>query len=400
MKHRFAKVLSAVLALVMCMAMGTTAFAANSTGTEGTPATATIVKELQIPGGTTTPEATFKFTATSTTTDAPQIEKSVIYSAADTAADGKLYKTVDLFGDATFKHAGVYVYTVKETADTYVAGDKEVMTYSGAEYKLTVVVKNGENGPYVAEIAAQQMVDDDGNAAAAEAKVDPNPTPDSDGNPVSGGVRFVNTYVKGGSIVKPDPENPDGPDKTDSTDALMTIAKNVTGDIGDMVTPFEFTVSASNPAIAPEADQTVKARIYNADGTYDMTKGAIVIGTNTQVELAHGQKLVFLNLYAGANVSFKETDAIAIEKYTVSAKVKNGDAAEQSYDKTVATNTGISVTPVSENKASATVTNTLESTSPTGVIINNLPFIMMIVVAAAGFVAYIAAKRRRSASAR
>jgi len=84
----------------------------------------------------------------------------------------------------------------------------------------------------------------------------------------------------------------------------------------------------------------------------------------------------------------------------VSAKVKNGDAAEQSYNKDAATNTGISVTPVSEKKASATVTNTLESTSPTGVIINNLPFIMMIVVAAAGFVAYIAAKRRRSASAR
>lgn len=398
MKHRFTKVLSAVLALVMCMAMGTTAFAANSTGTEETPATATIVKELQIPGGTTTPAATFKFTATSETTDAPTIaEKSVTYSAADTAADGKLYKTVDLFAGVTFPHAGVYEYTVVETANTYVAGDKEVMTYSGAEYKLTVVVKNGENGPYVAEIAAQQLKDDGGNAIAAETKVDPNPTPDGDGKPVNGGVRFVNTFVKGGSIVKPDPENPDGPDKTDPTDALMTIAKNVTGDIGDKVTPFEFTVSASNPTIAPEADQTVKARIYNADGTYG---NDITIGTDTKVELAHGQKLVFLNLYAGATVSFKETDATAIEKYEVSAAVKNGDAAEQSYEKETVTNTGISVTPVSEKKASATVTNNLESTSPTGVIINNLPFIMMIVVAAAGFAAYIVAKRRRSASAR
>ena len=398
MKHRFAKVLSAVLALVMCMAMGTTAFAANSTGTEENPATATIVKELQIPGGTTTPAATFKFTATSETTDAPEIaEKSVTYSAADTATDGKLYKTVDLFESVTFPHAGLYEYTVKETANTYVAGDKEVMTYSGAEYKLTVVVKNGDNGPYVAEIAAQQIKDNAGTDIAAETKVDPNPTPDSDEKPVSGGVRFVNTFVKGGSIVKPDPENPDGPDKTDPADALMTIAKNVTGDIGDMVTSFEFTVSASNPAIAPEADQTVKARIYNADGTYGED---ISIGANTKVELAHGQKLVFLNLYAGATVSFKETDEIAIEKYTVSAKVKNGDAAEQSYEKETVTSTGISVTSVSEKKASATVTNNLESTSPTGVIINNLPFIMMIVVAAAGFVAYIAAKRRRSASAR
>ena len=398
MKHRFAKILSAVLALVMCMAMGTTAFAANSTGTEGTPATATIVKELQIPGGTTTPEATFKFTATSETTDAPTIaEKSVTYSAADTAADGKLYKTVDLFEGVTFPHAGLYEYTVKETAGTYVAGDKEVMTYSGAEYKLTVVVKNGDNGPYVAEIAAQQIKDNAGTDIAAETKVDPNPTDSS--NPTSGGVRFANTYVKGGSIVnpEPDPGKPDGGDKTDPADSLMTIAKNVTGDIGDMVTPFEFTVSASNPAIAPEADQTVKARIYNADGTYG---DDISIGANTKVELAHGQKLVFLNLYAGATVSFKETDEIAIEKYTVSAKVKNGDAAEQSYEKETVTSTGISVTPVSEKKASATVTNNLESTSPTGVIINNLPFIMMIVVAAAGFVAYIAAKRRRSASAR
>lgn len=397
MKHRFSKVLSAVLALVMCMAMGTTAFAANSTGSETTPATATIVKELQIPGGTTTPAATFTFTATSATTDAPEIaSKSVTYTAADTAADGKLYKTIDLFENVTFSHAGEYVYTVKETSGTYTAGDKETMTYSAAEYKLTVVVKNGENGPYIAEIAAQQMKDDAGTDVSADGtKVDPNPTNPS--NPTSGGVRFVNTYVKGGSIVKPDPENPEGPDKTDPTDALMTIAKTVTGDIGDMVTPFKFTVSASNPSLVPETDQTVKARIYNADGTYG---NDIIIGSNTEVSLAHGQKLVFLNLYAGATVSFKETDAIAIEKYNVSAVVKNGDAAAESCDKETVTSTGITVTPVSENKASATVTNNLESMSPTGVIINNLPFIMMIVVAAAGFVAYIAAKRRRSASAR
>ncbi len=401
MKHRFAKVLSAVLALVMCMAMGTTAFAANSTGDETTPATATIVKELQIPGGTTTPDATFTFTATSETTDAPEIaEKIVTYSAADTAADGKLYKTIDLFENVTFSHAGEYVYTVKENSDTYTAGDKETMTYSAAEYKLTVVVKNGENGPYIAEIAAQQMKDDAGTDITTQTKVDPNPTDSSD--PTSGGVRFVNTYVKGGSIVNPDPDpdKPGGGDKTDPADALMTIAKTVTGDIGDMVTPFEFTVSASNPTIAPDTDQTVKARIYNADGTYDTTKGDITISTDTKVSLAHGQKLVFLNLYAGATVSFKETDAIAIEKYSVSAVVKNGDADAESLDKETVTSTGITVTPVSENKASATVTNNLESISPTGVIINNLPFIMMIVVAAAGFVAYIAAKRRRSASAR
>lgn len=396
MKHRFAKVLSAVLALVMCMAMGTTAFAANSTGSETTPATATIVKELQIPGGTTTPAATFTFTATSATTDAPEIaSKSVTYSAADTAADGKLYKTIDLFENVTFSHAGEYVYTVKETSGTYTAGDKETMTYSAAEYKLTVVVKNGENGPYIAEIAAQQMKDDAGTDITTQTKVDPNPTDSS--NPTSGGVRFVNTYVKGGSIVKPDPENPEGPDKTDPADALMTIAKTVTGDIGDMVTPFKFTVSASNPSLVPETDQTVKARIYNADSTYG---NDIIIGSNTEVSLAHGQKLVFLNLYAGATVSFKEADAIAIEKYNVSAVVKNGNADAESCDKETVTSTGITVMPVSENKASATVTNNLESTTPTGVIINNLPFIMMIVVAAAGFVAYIAAKRRRSASAR
>lgn len=400
MKHRFAKVLSAVLALVMCMAMGTTAFAANSTGTEQTPATATIVKELQIPGGTTTPEATFKFTATSETAHAATVpEKQVSYTAADTATNGKIFKTVDLFGDAVFDRAGEYVYTVTETANTYTAGDKEVMTYSKAEYKLTVVVKNGANGPYVAEIAAQQMKDDGGDDIVAQPKVNPNPTPDADGKPVSGGVRFVNTFVKGGSIVKPDPENPDGPGKIDPADALMTIAKTVTGDIGDKVTPFKFTVSASQPDLAP--DQTVTARIYTYDDNGNYTYGDdITIGTNTEVSLAHNQKLVFLNLYAGATVSFKETDAIAIDKYTVSAKVKNGDAAEQSYNKDATTSTGISVTPVSENKASATVTNHLESTSPTGVIINNLPFIMMIVVAAAGFVAYIAAKRRRSASAR
>lgn len=380
MKKSLSKVVSLAIALVMCLALGTTAFAANATGTEAESATATIVKELQIPAGTTTPTATFKFTATSETADAPTIAtKEIAYSSSDTATDGKIIKNLDLFGGAAWAHAGVYVYTVKEIANTYTAGEKETMTYSQAEYKLTVVVANGTSGLYVKEIAAQLIKNDSGDSIVAETKVDPNPDPS---DPTNGGIRFINTFVKGGAI---DPNDPNS--------SLMSLDKTVAGDIGDKTKAFAFTISASNPAIAPAADQTIKARIYNADNTYG---DELTIGSNTEVSLKHGQKLVFMNLYAGANISFKETDA-ATAQYDVSATVKNGTADSVSYNKEAVTNTGVSINGVSESKASATVTNTLNSVTPTGILLNNLPFILMIVIAAAGFVAYISIKRRRSA---
>lgn len=391
MKKNILKFLSVAMVAALCLTMSAVAFAANATGTQQNPATATIVKELQIPGGTTTPTASFSFTLASESVDAPVIaDKTVSFTAEDDATGTgdvlKVYKTADLFSAVVWPHAGEYVYTVKETANTYAAGADETLTYSQAEYKLTVVVVNGENDGelYIKEIAAQLMKNDAGETVT-DGKVDPNPTEDEQGNPSVGGIRFVNTYVKGKSV-NPDDKNPE--------DGMMRIEKVVGGDIGDKKTPYAFSVSAVNPSIVPAADKTVKARVFDkATNTYGEE---IVISENTEVKLAHNQTLVFMNLYAGATVSFKETDATAIAKYEVSASVMNGHVAENTYNKTAVTETGITVSPVFEDKAVATVTNTLNYQNPTGVIIDNLPYVLLIAVALIGLAAYLIVRRRAS----
>lgn len=391
MKKNILKFLSVAMVAALCLTMSAVAFAANATGTQQNPATATIVKELQIPGGTTTPTASFSFTLASESVDAPVIaDKTVSFTAEDHATGTgdvlKVYKTADLFSAVVWPHAGEYVYTVKETANTYAAGADETLTYSHAEYKLTVVVVNGENDGelYIKEIAAQLMKNDAGETVT-DGKVDPNPTEDEQGNPSVGGIRFVNTYVKGKNV-NPDDKNPE--------DGMMRIEKVVGGDIGDKKTPYAFSVSAVNPSIVPAADKTVKARVFDkATNTYGEE---IVISENTEVKLAHNQTLVFMNLYAGATVSFKETDATAIAKYEVSASVMNGHAAENTYNKTAVTETGITVSPLFEDKAVATVTNTLNYQNPTGVIIDNLPYVLLIAVALIGLAAYLIVRRRAS----
>lgn len=386
MKTHLKKLVSLVLAFAFCFALGTTALAQNATGTEVQPATATIVKELQIPEGTTTPQASFTFTLTALSpADAPEIsDKTISFTTDQAATDQKVLGTADLFSDVTFPHAGIYQYIVKETSDTYATVDGEVMTYSHAEYTLTVVVANGANDGdlYIKEIVAQQVKDDAGLEGEEAEKVTPNPTDPT--NPASDGVRFVNTYAKNKGTV--DPTNP--------TNALLTIEKQVAGDIGVKTKAFAFTISATNAQTAPAEAQTVKAQVIDANSS--VVGEELTIGSDTTVHLKHGEKLVFTNLYAGATVSFKETDALIAEAgYQVTASVQNGDQKTE-YQQADVTTSGVTVSPISENQASAVVTNTLNSTSPTGLVMNNLPFILMIALATAGLVLYVSMKRRRA----
>jgi len=65
-------------------------------------------------------------------------------------------------------------------------------------------------------------------------------------------------------------------------------------------------------------------------------------------------------------------------------------------------NTALSVgTPtaviIGVNANSAAYTNTYKTVTPTGIDLNNLPFIMMLVIAAGAFVAFAAVKSRKRA---
>ncbi|MGL5514617.1 MAG: Spy0128 family protein, partial [Sporomusa sp.] len=172
MKKTFQSIFSVVLALLLCFgsAMPVLAAGTPSTGTETSPADASIKKVLEMPEGTNVPTATFTFVLTAKSVDGntdgtslatmPAITgPTVSISASDTSTTSNGVTTISketgaFLKNVTFPHAGIYIYTVTEQSGTYATGTGEIMTYSGASYDIEVYVDNGDSGLYIAAVNA------------------------------------------------------------------------------------------------------------------------------------------------------------------------------------------------------------------------------------------------------
>ena len=195
-----------LMAAVMCM--GTVVSAAEEPTVP--TAKAEIQKDFQIAEGITVPGITFTFTFAGVEADAPAISaKTVAYSNADTVTSGISSKTVaEIFSGVTFPHAGVYTYTVQETAgETSV--ENGTVTYDGSVYTVRVYVKNTENGG----LEIDQITAAKSGAAGTEEKQD--------------AIKFVNKFEKTTSL---------------------TVAKHTEGALADKTKAFTFKVTFTKPA--------------------------------------------------------------------------------------------------------------------------------------------------------
>ena len=414
---------SLALILTLSFSLASSLIAADSyaKGTEEKPATAAITKILTMAEVVETPGETFSFTltakevdgATATATNMPIIDaKTISFSSADTgAADGGIKTvaketTTDVFAGVVWPHAGVYVYTVKETA-----GSTTGMSYSKAEYEIVAYVANGERGLYVAGIGAHIVVTDSSNEGSSEgAKVDP--TPGGDPN-VSGGYSkliFTNSYVKAGG--GGDPKDPDSQVlKIDMT----VVGNDAEEDFGDRSKYFVNTLTVNKPALV-QGEATYKAYVLEQGavvtsaenfsgvlkkdefGTYFEVKA----GSPFVVNLKHGQQIVFTDLHIGASYIAVES---AEANYAAQVNIIENGGSPVNLTNT-AYNTERSTAPdtdpalervVGEAANSASFINTCRSVTPTGVNVDDLPYFVMIIVALLAFAAYVWAKSRRHA---
>lgn len=375
-----------------------------------------------MPEGTTTPTAKFTFnitpvsvdgkdydaTAQNMPTDTIEMSYSSSSTEATTAEGVKTYvNSAELFEDQTWPHAGVYKYTITE-ADGGLTEDTddstvESLTNSDAEYTMTVYVKNGENGTYVSAISVVQTKDDKNNEVGEEGtgtKVDPTqPDPKDPTDPSKGGaLRFTNTYTKKINVTPVDPQNPDpsNPGDTDANDKGLSVKKIVTGDLGDTTKGFNFDVTVTSNKLAPEGT-TYTAKVVNPGSADAVATYEFESGKKQTIALKHGQELVFTDLYVGTDFVIQETDSDVstsktdVNKYvaTTYSKLNNNELATASGAASI---TG----KVSEGNDLVSVVNDRNAETPTGILVNNLPFIMMIAVAAFGFAAYITIRRRRA----
>lgn len=338
----------------MLLSMGTTVFAAGEPTVPDVNQNGTvpITKEFEMADGLRTPAATFKFTASPQTQDAlPATITNVTYQAGETGTfkDGKyvISKDTAISFTGNWKHAGEYVYTVTETQENMTN-----VTYDTSSYKLRVYVINGTNGLEVEKITAQKIT-----AQGASGKTNK--------------ILFTNTYTK--------------------NDATLTIEKNTEGDYADKTRKFDFEITFTK---SPMSDRTTFT------GTIGAQSAEYIAGQTETFKLADGEQLVFHNLPVGTTYVVRELAAPDGYKPSVTV-VENrtttvNRTAAQEGDALDTLKEGGKNNLVGENENKVTFTNTYKDVAVTGIVMNNLPFILLVAVAIVAFVSLAVIKRRRT----
>lgn len=363
-----------------------------------TSAKVSINKVLNIAEGITTPEATFTFTFTPKTgtssNGAPyetidssngQItDKNVSYSGTDVLATGQTNikkDTGDIFREVNYTHAGEYVYTVAEKQNV---GWKVIqkngspidfMTYDNRNYEMHVIVKNKTTGgTYISSVYFKQV------SPSVNGKVKP-----SESGTTYKYDLFTNIYRKNaGKITDPNEPNPNKPNvsKVDPNAKSLVIKKVVSGATADKSKDFTFKLTFTKAST--ETSQSITGKIGETSKTF-------VYGQETTITLRHDQSLVFDTIPAGTRYKLVETGS---QGYTASAAYKENGALKNQAG-TVSTNFTQDSILVGEKPNDNTITNSLPDVTPTGLLIDNLPFILMIGLGLAGFV--VLSKKRREA---
>lgn len=389
MKKFTKKMLAIVAAAAMTMGMAMPAMAAEGTTVPDTKNNAKEAYISKVYNTEVGKAETFSFTATQIT-DGDDVIKTphtvtiptISFDATDLGTTTKKAK-VDC---GTFTEAGKYSYTVKEDAQATPAvtkTDYEELIMSKAEYRMDVYVQETTSGLEINKIIVNILKDDKGEefeeGTGISGKVD---IGDSDQN----GFKFVNTYVQEAGT-GPDPTNPDPNYTTNgSLNVFKKVVKNVNSE--DATAPdsneeFDFTAEFTFPA---GTDQKTLGGV-KANGTViDLTDGK----THT-FKLKDKENMKFTELPVGTTI--KVTEA-AKANYKGSAVVTlNGvetSIAAGKYNEALIANGKLG-----QKKNTVDVTNRFNNVPTTGIIMNTLPYVLMVALCAAALFGFVAFKRKK-----
>lgn len=389
MKKFTKKMLAIVAAGAMTMGLAMPAMAAEGT----TADTVNNAKEAYISKTYNTEVGkaeTFSFTATQITDGDDVIHTAhavtiptISFGTTDLGTTTKTAK-INLVG-TDFPEAGRYSYTVKEneTADpsvTETAYEKLIM--SKAEYRMDVYVVEKTGGTLEIDkiIVNKTKGDKDGETTG---KVDIG----SDAK--KNGFNFVNTYVQEAGTGTPDPDYK----KYGALNVSKKVIQNVTDDQKSLPTEkFDFTAKFEFPA---GTDANTLGGVKDKDGngvTLDAT------GQCT-FQLGNGENMKFTGLPVGtkiivteaAKANYKGSAAVVINNENKAAVVATkfneeikvwDDAAHTGYK-------------LGQTKNTVDVTNKFNNVPTTGIIMNTLPYVLMVALCAVALFGFVAFKRKK-----
>lgn len=377
MNKMFKKVLAVVAAGAMTMGMAMPTFAAEG----GKVTEAYVSKTYNTEVGKA---EKFSFTATQVkagtgiiTTAANVTIPDISFTAEQTGTTKQRAKV----NFPTFTEAGEYEYTVTETqtADPAVAdGKHEKMIMSKAKYTMDVyVTENTEGNLVIDNIIVKKMRDDKGDDAQGTKVTD---IGDTDTN----GFNFTNTYVQEAGTG----DKPSTPGEDYTNYGSLNVSKTISvpeGVQADANKEFDFTATFKFPdgtdanalggVKGNETDITLKQ-----DGTYTF-------------KLKTTEKMKFTGVPVGTKISVTES---ATPNYKGSAAVVINDAAQDTvtaskYDEAIT----VSEKSLGQKKNTVDVTNTYNYVPTTGIIMNTLPYVLMIALCGVALIAFVGFKRRR-----
>ena len=356
-------------AMTMGLAMPTSVFAAGGdTATETTEAY--ISKTFNTEVGK---KETFSFKAEQVGGNTEQVTiPDINFTESETGTTTKRAKVK--FPEWT--DAGKYEYTVKETGATPEITDTkhQTMIMSKAEYTMDVYVSNGDNGLKISNIIVNKTKDDKGTATTGKVDIS---------NTDNNGFKFTNTYVQeAGTGI--DPTNTD-PNYNKDGSLNVTKAIKANGGTVDTSKKFEFTAKFTFPTgtdantLGGVKDANGDNITINEDGTYTF-------------KLTANGNMKFTGVPVGTKISVVES---ATPNYKGSAEsVFNG----QSQAKVEASKYNEAITvknTLGQKQNKVDVTNTYNYVPTTGIIMNTLPYVLMIALCGAALMAFVAFKRRR-----
>lgn len=377
MNKMFKKVLAVVAAGAMTMGMAMPTFAAEG----GKVTEAYVSKTYNTEVGKA---EKFSFTATQVkagtgiiTTAANVTIPDISFTAEQTGTTKQRAKV----NFPTFTEAGEYEYTVTETqtADPAVAdGEHEKMIMSKAEYTMDVyVTENTEGSLVIDNIIVKKMKDDKGDDAQGTKVTD---IGDTDTN----GFNFTNTYVQEAGTGT----NPTTPDPDYTNYGSLNVSKTISvpeGVQADANKEFDFTATFKFP---DGTDANTLGGVKGNGATISIDPA----GTYS-FKLKTTEKMKFTGVPVGTKISVTES---ATPNYKGSAAVVINGAAQDTvtaskYDEAIT----VSEKSLGQKKNTVDVTNTYNYVPTTGIIMNTLPYVLMIALCGVALIAFVGFKRRR-----
>ena len=377
MNKMFKKVLAVVAAGAMTMGMAMPTFAAEG----GKVTEAYVSKTYNTEVGKA---EKFSFTATQVkagagiiTTDANVTIPDISFTAKQTGTTKQRAKV----NFPTFQEAGEYEYTVTETqtADPAVTdGEHEKMIMSKAEYTMDVyVTENTEGSLVIDNIIVKKMKDDKGDDAQGTKVTD---IGDTDTN----GFNFTNTYVQEAGTGT----NPTTPDPDYTNYGSLNVSKTISvpeGVQADANKEFDFTATFKFP---DGTDANTLGGVKGNGATISIDPA----GTYS-FKLKTTEKMKFTGVPVGTKIFVTES---ATPNYKGSAAVVINGAAQDTvtaskYDEAIT----VSEKSLGQKKNTVDVTNTYNYVPTTGIIMNTLPYVLMIALCGVALIAFVGFKRRR-----